>query len=75
MPVHSAWDIGVGDSTAIWFYQEAVKEYDRRLSEPRLQTIVTRVLPMVRYCDEAMWTVMVMMDPADPSRRAFSRPK
>jgi hypothetical protein len=23
VPVHSAWDIGVGDSTAIWFYQEA----------------------------------------------------
>jgi hypothetical protein len=25
-PVHTAWDLGVGDSTAIWFYQRIGKE-------------------------------------------------
>lgn len=25
-PVHTAWDIGVGDSTAIWFYQKVGRE-------------------------------------------------
>jgi hypothetical protein len=35
----------------IWFYQEAVKEYDRRLSDPRLEVIFKRVLPMVRHYD------------------------
>lgn len=26
LPVHTAWDLGVGDSTAIWFYQVAGRE-------------------------------------------------
>ena len=26
LPVHTAWDLGVGDSTAIWFFQEAGPE-------------------------------------------------
>lgn len=26
LPVHTAWDLGVGDDTAIWFYQEHFKQ-------------------------------------------------
>ncbi len=26
LPVHTAWDLGIGDSTAIWFVQQAGKE-------------------------------------------------
>lgn len=26
MPVHTAWDLGVGDATAIWFYQQVASE-------------------------------------------------
>lgn len=26
LPVHTAWDLGIGDSTAIWFFQVAGKE-------------------------------------------------
>ena len=26
LPVHSAWDLGIGDSTAIWFFQVARAE-------------------------------------------------
>lgn len=27
LPVHTAWDLGIGDSTAIWFLQRAGKEW------------------------------------------------
>ena len=27
VPVHTAWDLGVGDSTAIWFYQKVGNKY------------------------------------------------
>lgn len=26
LPVHTAWDLGIGDSTAIWFFQVSAKE-------------------------------------------------
>ena len=26
VPVHTAWDLGIGDSTAIWFFQQVAKE-------------------------------------------------
>jgi phage terminase large subunit len=26
LPVHTAWDLGIGDSTAIWFWQAAGRE-------------------------------------------------
>jgi hypothetical protein len=35
----------------IWFYQEAVKEYDRRLADPRFDVIFRRVLPIIRHYD------------------------
>jgi len=57
----------------IWFYQEAVREYDRRVSDQRLRTVFDQVLPMVRSCGEAMARVIAMPDPADPTKPAFNR--
>ena len=57
----------------IWFYQEAVKEYDRRISDPRLKAVFEQVLPLVRSCEAAMARVIAMQDPANPTRRAFDR--
>ena len=45
----------------IWFYQEAVKEYDRRISDQRLQAVFDQVLPLVRSCGVAMARVIAML--------------
>jgi hypothetical protein len=57
----------------VWFYQEAAKEYERRISDPRVQAVFSQVLPLVRSCGEAIRRVVTMIDPADPSRFAFDR--
>lgn len=57
----------------IWFYQEAAKEYDRRISDSRLQAVFSEVLPLVQACGEAIARVIAMRDPANPTRRAFER--
>jgi hypothetical protein len=55
----------------IWFYQQAVKAYEERISDPRLQAVLLHLLPLVRSSSEAMDGVLALKDPADPSRRAF----
>lgn len=57
----------------IWFYQEAVKEYDRRMADPRLQAVFSDVLPLIKSSREAMSKILALQDPADPGRRAFQR--
>ena len=57
----------------IWFYQEAVKEYERRVSDPRVQRVFVEALPFVRSCRESVDRVFAMRDPGDPKRRAFER--
>ena len=57
----------------IWFYQQAVREYERRMSDARLQAIVSHALPLIKSSREAMSDVLALKDPADPSRRAFKR--
>ncbi|WP_156937116.1 hypothetical protein [Bradyrhizobium sp. WSM2254] len=57
----------------IWFYQEAVKEYDRRMADPRLQAVFSDVLPLIRSSREAMSKILALRDPADPGRPAFRR--
>jgi hypothetical protein len=57
----------------IWFYQEAVKEYERRISDPRLQAVLAEALPMVRSCREIMDRFLVIGDPGNRNRRAFDR--
>lgn len=59
----------------IWFYQEAVKEYDRRIADQRLQAVFSDVLPLIRSSREAMSKILALQDPADPSRGAFRRAK
>ncbi|CAN7384277.1 hypothetical protein LJR220_003414 [Bradyrhizobium sp. LjRoot220] len=55
----------------IWFYQQAVKEYERRVSDHRLQAVLSQALPLVESSREAISKVLVLEDPADPSRRTF----
>ena len=55
----------------IWFYQQAVKEYERRVSDPRLQAVFSQALPLVRSSREAISKVLTLEDPTDPSRRTF----
>jgi hypothetical protein len=57
----------------IWFYREAVKEYERRVSDRRVQAILAETLPLVRACRAAVDRLLVMDDPGDPNRRAFDR--
>jgi hypothetical protein len=57
----------------IWFYRQAVKEYEERVSDRRLQAVLSHVLPLVRSSSETMAGVLALKDPADPSRRAFQR--
>lgn len=57
----------------IWFYQEAVKEYDRRMADQRLQAVLSDVLPLIRSSHEAISKIVALRDPADPSRPAFQR--
>jgi hypothetical protein len=59
----------------IWFYQEAVKEYERRISDPRLQAVLSKALPLVQSCRDALSQILTMDDPGDPTRRAFARIK
>ena len=55
----------------IWFYQQAVKEYEKRISDPRLQAVLAQALPLVRSSREAIGKILTLDDPADPSRRTF----
>ncbi|MBR0781093.1 hypothetical protein [Bradyrhizobium iriomotense] len=57
----------------IWFYQEAVKEYERRMADHRLQAVLSSVLPLIKSSREAMSEILTLRDPAEPGRRAFRR--
>jgi hypothetical protein len=56
----------------IWFYEEARKEYTRRISDPRLQAVLAETLPLMSTCDEAMARLVAIRDPANPDRGAFA---
>jgi hypothetical protein len=57
----------------IWFYQQAVQEYEKRMGDHRLQTVLSHVLPLVKSSREAISGVLALRDPADPNRLAFQR--
>jgi uncharacterized coiled-coil protein SlyX len=57
----------------IWFYQQAAKEYEKRVADSRLQALFAQMLPVVKSSREAMRGVLTIRDPADPGRRAFAR--
>jgi hypothetical protein len=57
----------------IWFYRKAREEYERRLSDPRLQTVLSETLPLFKSCETALGRLLAMKDPGDPNRRAFER--
>lgn len=66
-------DLGTVMKDDIWFYEQAVKEYENRMSDRRLQTVLSHVLPLIKTSREAMSDVLTLSDPADPNRRAFKR--
>ena len=57
----------------VWFYREAVKEYERRISDPRVQAVFAETVPLVRSCRAAVDRLQTIKDPGDPNRRAFER--
>jgi hypothetical protein len=57
----------------IWFYQKAVEEYERRISDRRVQAVLAQTLPLIRSCRAAMDRLLAIDDPGDPNRRAFDR--
>jgi hypothetical protein len=44
----------------IWFYDEAVKEYERRLADPSIQRLLTTALPLVRSCSGPMEELLAL---------------
>jgi hypothetical protein len=57
----------------IWFYEEAVKEYDRRLRDARLQAILAEALPLVHASQEYTLRLQAIRDPGNRARKAFDR--
>jgi len=57
----------------IWFYEQAAKEYEKRVADSRLQTLFAQMLPVVKSSREAMRGLLAIRDPADPDRRAFAQ--
>jgi hypothetical protein len=55
----------------IWFYQQAVEEYERRISDPTTQRLLADALPLVQASRETSDRISALRDPANPERRAF----
>jgi hypothetical protein len=55
----------------IWFYEQATKEYHRRISDPRLRQILSQVLPLIQVCRESANRLSAVRHPEDPRRGAF----
>ena len=47
----------------IRFYREAVKEYERRISDPRVQAVFADAVPLVRSCRAAVDRLQAIKDP------------
>jgi hypothetical protein len=55
----------------VWFHQEAVKEYERRISDSRVQKLFTEALPLFGEYRTSVARLASVRDPADPRRTAF----
>jgi hypothetical protein len=55
----------------IWFYKQAVKEYDRRVSHRNVQRVFAEALPLVKSARETASRISNLRDPRDPERGAF----
>ena len=55
----------------LWFYREAVKEYERRVSDPRLQQLFSEALPLFRTYLKSVQRFAALRDPGNPRRGAF----
>jgi hypothetical protein len=57
----------------IWFYEEATKEYDRRVANSAIQWLFSETLPLIRASRASAEKILALRDPSDESRRAFER--
>jgi hypothetical protein len=55
----------------IWFYRQARDEYERRLKDVRLKSVIADALPHIKIARRAMQTLNDMADPANSDRSAF----
>jgi hypothetical protein len=55
----------------IWFYQEALKEYERRVSAQSVRKLFADAQPLFRSYRESVARLAVVRDPGNPERRAF----
>jgi hypothetical protein len=55
----------------VWFYEEAVKEYERRVSNPAIQRVLSEALPLVQTSRSNADRLSALRDPSHPERRAF----
>jgi hypothetical protein len=55
----------------IWFYQQAVEEYERRISNPTIQRVLAEALPLVQAGRDNFERIFALRDPANPERGAF----
>jgi Sulfotransferase family len=53
------------------FYEQARSEYDRRLSNPQLQTILRHTAPLIKNLRDTMERYLDIEDPARPGSSAF----
>ena len=55
----------------IWFYEQAVKEYRRRVSDTRVQQLFSEALPLFRSYHDSINQIAALRDPGNPARGAF----
>jgi hypothetical protein len=55
----------------IWFYEEAAKEYERRISNPAIQRVFSEALPLIQTSRSNADRLSALRDPDRPERRAF----
>ena len=56
----------------VWFFEQAREEYERRVSDPRIQAVFKATSSHLRQALELMQEIERTPDPADPRRLAFS---
>jgi hypothetical protein len=55
----------------IWFYESAVKEYERRIADPRVQQLFATAIPLFRSHLRSVQELVKLTDPGNPKRGAF----
>jgi hypothetical protein len=57
----------------MWFFAEARKEYERRIADPRIQSVLRFAIPPLRRATELLQEVRKISDPVNPKEPALGR--